>query len=95
LGSSKKIIGADGRLRGGSSTLPVFCSIADWAAISGLSRSCIYELLASGDLRGRKRGKQVLIDVAHGLRFIESLPLVEIKPPRAKSAKTTEALANA
>jgi hypothetical protein len=39
--------------------------------------------LARGDLRAKKLGKTVLIDVPHGLAWLDRLPPANIKPPSA------------
>ena len=57
---------------------PKYCSIAGWSAISGMSRSTIYERLARGDLRAIKLGARTLIDVEHGLAWLDSMPVAAI-----------------
>jgi len=62
--------------------LPVFCTIARWTDLTGMSRRAVYEALGRGDLVARKRGEQTLIDVDHGLRWLRSLPVAQIKAPK-------------
>jgi len=63
--------------------LPAFATLERWIELSGVSRSTTYELLGSGDLIARKLGKRVLIDVQHGLKFLNSLPKAEIRTPKS------------
>lgn len=65
---------------------PAFATIETWCTISGLSRRVTYELLGIGDLRAVKRGKSILIDVAHGLAYLRSLPPARIRPPASRRA---------
>lgn len=56
-------------------TFPVaFAVISDWTKISGMSRTGTYSEIANGNLRAKKQGKRTLIDVRHGLAWIDSLP---------------------
>lgn len=64
-----------------------FASIADWSRISGMGRSSIYEALGGGNLRARKVGARTLIDVQHGLAWLNSLPRATIRPHGANSRK--------
>jgi excisionase family DNA binding protein len=59
-------------------TVPLFAHIDRWTEMTGVSRSTTYELIGSGELRARKLGARVLIDVAHGLQFLNSLPVADI-----------------
>ena len=63
---------------------PKYCSIADWGAISGMSRSTTYEALGRGDLRAIKLGVRTLIDVEHGLGYLKSLPIAEFTTGRSR-----------
>jgi hypothetical protein len=59
-----------------------------WCAHSGLGRAKSYEMLAHKELRGFKHGRQLLIDIEHGLEYLRSLPPAEIRPrttPRRRS----------
>lgn len=58
--------------------VPVFATIPDWSAISGISRSRTYELLASGALRAKRVGNRTIVDVRHGLAWLASQPDVEL-----------------
>ena len=69
--------------------MPEFAPIPVWREISGMGRSKTYEELAAGNLRGVKCGRQVLIDVKHGLEYLRSLPPVQVRPrttPRRRKA---------
>jgi len=63
---------------------PKYCSIADWSALSGMSRSVTYERLATGHLRAIKLGVRTLIDVEHGLGYLKSLPIAEFTTGRSR-----------
>jgi hypothetical protein len=69
--------------------MPEFAPISVWRVISGMGRSRIYEELAAGNLRGVKCGRQVLIDVKHGLEWLHSLPPVVIRPRTTPSRRCT------
>ncbi|GAC1348615.1 MAG: hypothetical protein NVSMB18_37230 [Acetobacteraceae bacterium] len=61
--------------------------MADWCKLSGMSRSATYEALGRGNLRAVKLGTRVLIDVPHGLSWLDSLPPADIRPQGAKRTK--------
>lgn len=63
--------------------LPQFATVADWTALTGMSRSITYDLLSKGHLQGKKVGRRTLIDVQHGLRFIRKQPNVDVRIKRA------------
>ena len=67
--------------------LPVRATVTDWCALSGMGRSTTYEALGRGDLRAVKVGTRTLIDVAHGLAWLDSLPAAAVRPhgSRAKA----------
>jgi len=69
------------------SSLPVRASIIDWCALSGMGRSSTYEALGAGHLRAVKAGARTLIDVPHGLAWLDSLPPAIIRPHGAKRTK--------
>jgi len=54
-----------------------------------MGRSSTYEALARGDLRAIKLGTRTLIDVAHGLAWLASLPAARIGAT-ARSAHPAE-----
>ena len=62
-----------------NATLPLFCSIPRWCALSGLSRSVCYQMIGDGRLRAVKCGARTLIDVTAGLAFLNSLPTAVIR----------------
>jgi hypothetical protein len=69
--------------------------MALWIAHSGVNRSKTYEMLAQKQLRGFKNGRQMLIDIEHGLAYLRSLPKAEIRPrktPRRPGTPLTEAI---
>ncbi len=61
-------------------TFPAYASIPDWCRYSGVGRSSTYEALGRGDLRAVKLGSKTLIDVAHGLSWVNSLPMATVRP---------------
>lgn len=68
--------------------VPVRATVTDWCGLSGMGRSATYEALGRGDLRAVKVGSRTLIDVAHGLAWLDSLPPATVRPHgnRAKAA---------
>lgn len=58
---------------------PAFASIPDWCRLSGMGRTGTYHALSRGDLRARKLGSKTLIDVQHGLAWLNSLPLATVR----------------
>jgi hypothetical protein len=62
---------------------PAYAPINDWCALSGMGRTVVYECISRGDLRAVKCGKRTLIDVAHGLAFMRSLPEAKVRMGRA------------
>ena len=65
---------------------PHYAPIPRWCAMSGMGRSKTYDHLGRGDLRAVKVGNRTLIDVAHGLTWMASLPQAEIAPSRKREA---------
>lgn len=65
---------------------PARATINDWCKLSGMGRSATYEALGRRDLRAVKLGTRVLIDVPHGLAWLDSLPPAAIRPHAAKHA---------
>ena len=61
-------------------TYPAYAGVLAWCALSGMGRSSTYEALARHDLRAIKLGARTLIDVAHGLAWLDSLPAATIRP---------------
>lgn len=66
---------------------PARATIASWCSLSGMSRSATYEALAAGRLRAVKLGSRTLIDVPHGLAWLDSLPPATIRPHGKKPAQ--------
>jgi predicted DNA-binding transcriptional regulator AlpA len=63
---------------------PILVSVNDVLILSGMSRSSLYRRLGEGRLEARKLGSRTMV-VAESLRaFLDSAPVVTIKPPKAK-----------
>ena len=58
---------------------PLAHSIADACARSGIGRTAMYELINTGQLPARKRGRRTLILDDDLRRCLESLPTVALK----------------
>ena len=67
--------------------LPARATIPFWCALSGMGRSTTYEALSRGDLRAIKLGTRTLIDVPHGLAWLDSLPLATVRQHGASLKK--------
>ena len=67
-----------------SAAFPAFASIVEWCRMSGMGRSSTYEALGAGHLRARKLGSKTLVDVPHGFRWLNSLPVATVRPHGAK-----------
>lgn len=67
-----------------SGVRPKFATISGFCGLTGLGRTQVYQLLAANRLRGKKVGKRMIIDVDHGLDFIESLPDAQIILPNSR-----------
>ena len=68
---------------------PISVSVAQASVLTGLSRSRIYELLGSGQLRAVKNGARTVILFDSLRKFVIGLPAAEIKTKptgRAKAA---------
>jgi excisionase family DNA binding protein len=59
---------------------PLAHTIAEASARSGIGRTTIYELINSGKLPARKRGRRTLILSDDLRRCLESLPPITVKP---------------
>jgi len=55
-------------------------TIAEASARSGIGRTAIYELINTGQLPARKRGRRTLILVEDLQRCLQSLPSVKVNP---------------
>jgi hypothetical protein len=64
--------------------VPRYLSINGWCLISGLGRTTTYKLAGDGKLRVIKVGGKSLVDVPHGLEYLESLPLASIRIPHRR-----------
>ena len=63
-----------------NTTYPAYAKIPVWCDLSGMGRSSTYEAIGRGDLRAVKLGVSTLIDVPHGLAWLDSLPAATIRP---------------
>lgn len=70
-----------------TAAFPARATVAAWCGLSGMSRSTTYEALGAGHLRAVKLGTRVLIDVPHGLAWLNSLPPAAIRPHGANRTK--------
>ena len=68
---------------------PARATINDWCKLSGMGRSTTYKALGCGDLHAVKLGTRVLIDVPHGLAWLNSLPPAAIRRHGANRAAAT------
>ena len=64
---------------------PARATVGDWCKLSGMSRSATYEALGHSKLCAVKLGTRVLIDVPHGLAWLDSLPPAAIRPPNNRT----------
>lgn len=67
-----------------SASPPARATVADWCKLSGMGRSTTYEALGNGHLHAVKLGSRTLIDVTHGLAWLNSLPPAVIRPHGTK-----------
>ena len=66
-------------------TVPAYASITNWCALSGMSRSGVYNHLAAPDgLRAIKIGGRTLIDCQHGLAWLASRPAATFRPAKGR-----------
>lgn len=63
---------------------PVLLGILEAAAIARVSRSFLYERLASGEIESRKAGRRRLVVAASLNQWMNDLPLIELKQAPAK-----------
>lgn len=66
---------------------PAYATVFAWCALSGMGRSATYEALGASNLRAVKLGSRTLIDVQHGLAWLNSLPPAAIRPHGAKRTR--------
>jgi hypothetical protein len=60
-----------------------YAMIANWCKITGMSRTGTYEAIGRGDMRAIKLGARTLIDVEHGLAWMDALPQAPIAAPKS------------
>ena len=53
---------------------PIALGVKDAAAFIGLSRSRLYELIATGDIEARKLGHRTVVPTASLRAFVEAAP---------------------
>lgn len=58
---------------------PILLGIFEAAALARVSRSFLYERLASGEIESRKAGRRRLVVAASLNRWITNLPVVALK----------------
>lgn len=66
---------------------PAYATVPAWCRLSGVGRSRTYELLGAGVLRAKKLNNRTLVDVAHGLAWLDSLPPATVRPHGAMPAR--------
>jgi len=66
---------------------PAYATVPGWCAISGMKRSTTYHEISRGNLRAIKLGARTLLDVRHGLAWLETLPLATVTLPGSPAAK--------
>lgn len=64
---------------------PAYATVPGWCAISGMKRSTTYHEISRGNLRAIKLGARTLLDVMHGLAWLDSLPLATVRPHGGKA----------
>ena len=62
-------------------TTPLYASIPKWCDLSGMGRTRTYEEAGAGNLRIIKVGGRSLVDVPHGLAWMRTLPMAQIRAP--------------
>jgi excisionase family DNA binding protein len=63
-------------------------SIPEACHVSSCGRSKLYESLATGELAARKLGKRTIILREDLLRFLDSLPVANAKPPATVAGRS-------
>lgn len=64
----------------------IYATMPDWCALSGMRPSKTYDELSRGNLRAKKIGTRLVIDVQHGLAWLRTLPEPNISLARAPRA---------
>jgi hypothetical protein len=63
---------------------PMFGTLKTAKRISGSSNSKLYQLIGSGQIKAKKLGRRLLIDLRSLYVFLERLPDAKIAPPRPR-----------
>ncbi len=63
-----------------SGAYPARATIPTWCSLSGMGHTMTYQALGTGHLKAVKMGTRTLIDVPHGLAWLDSLPPVTSEP---------------
>jgi len=66
---------------------PAYVTVPGWCALSGMKRTTTYHEISRGNLRAIKLGARTLVDVAHGLAWLATLPLATVALPGRKALK--------
>lgn len=66
---------------------PAYATVPGWCAISGMKRTTTYHEISQGNLRAIKLGARTLVDVAHGLAWLATLPLARVTMSRGHAPK--------
>ena len=65
---------------------PILLGILEAAALARVSRSFLYERLASGEIESRKAGRRRLVVAASLNRWMSNLPIVALKHTEGNNA---------
>ena len=64
-----------------NSVTPRYAPIQQWCALSGMGRTRTYEEAGNGNIRIIKVGRKSLVDVPHGLAWLDMLPEAKLRVP--------------
>ncbi|MFS8114772.1 hypothetical protein QD460_23835 [Rhizobium jaguaris] len=53
---------------------PMYCDVLTFCATMGISRAMLFKLRLDGKIKMKCFGKKNLVDVASGLKYMQSLP---------------------
>ena len=60
-----------------------YCTISDWSILTGMGRATAYDAIAAAICAPKRSGVRTLINVQHGLKWLDSLPQANIRIARA------------